>query len=130
VLIVEDEFIVAYDLARTLQAAGFAILGPVATVEDALAYVGGVAGRRRPDVVLLDVVLGGRWSTPVAEALQTRGIPYAVTTGYFRDELAEPALQEAPYLPKPVSAARLGSVLGGLVHAAMAPPPVEPDLPG
>jgi DNA-binding LytR/AlgR family response regulator len=114
VLIVEDEFIVAYDLMGTLEAAGFGILGPVGTVADALAFIQD-GPERRPDAVLLDVALGDGWSTPVAEALQLQGIPFAVTTGYGQDELAEPALRKAPYLPKPVNEARLGHVITRLV---------------
>lgn len=122
VLIVEDEFLVAYDLVRTLEEAGFRTLGPVGTIEDALAFLQD-GPERRPDVVLLDVALGDGWSTPVAEALQLQGIPFAVTTGYGREELPEPALQKAPYLPKPVNEARLGHVMSGLVGGAGAAAP-------
>ncbi|MEK0084962.1 response regulator [Benzoatithermus flavus] len=122
VLIVEDELIVAYDLAGKLRTAGFGVLGPVATVEDALAYLRSTA--RRPDIVLLGVALGDGWSTPVAETLCSRGIPYVVTTGYDREELLEPVLQDAPYLPKPVSAAKLSFVISGIAGRARCDPAV------
>lgn len=74
VLIVEDEFVVAMDLAENLRGLGYAIAGQVETAEQALAAVSHV----RPDLVLMDIQLKGqedgvaaaaaireRWSVPV-----------------------------------------------------------------
>jgi hypothetical protein len=55
ILIVEDEAIVAADLARKLEQLGYRIAGPVARGEDAL----DLARRNRPDLVLMDIRLAG-----------------------------------------------------------------------
>jgi PAS domain S-box-containing protein len=55
VLIVEDEAIVAADLANKLRQLGYEIIGGVASGEEALT----IASERRPDVVLMDIRLSG-----------------------------------------------------------------------
>jgi two-component system chemotaxis response regulator CheB len=55
VLIVEDERIVAENLASRLQDRGYAVVASVATGEDAIT----VAAETMPDIVLMDVSLGG-----------------------------------------------------------------------
>ncbi|NMB79779.1 MAG: response regulator, partial [Methanomicrobiales archaeon] len=55
VQVVEDEFIIAADLKRRLQKAGYTVVGVVDTAEDAIA----LAGKERPDVILMDISLKG-----------------------------------------------------------------------
>ncbi len=54
-LIVEDEAIVAADLAATLARLGYEVVGTTARGEEAVA----LARERRPDLVLMDIVLAG-----------------------------------------------------------------------
>ncbi len=58
VLIVEDEAIIALELERIVTDAGYVALGPVWTVEQALAYA------PRADVALIDLVLADGSSGP------------------------------------------------------------------
>ncbi|MBU4433633.1 MAG: PAS domain-containing protein [Alphaproteobacteria bacterium] len=104
VLIVEDEVLVAMDLARVLTQAGALVVGPAGSVEDALALVALGAFDR----AILDVNLGGRMVTPVATALSERGIPFVYLTGY-----QEPRVEGGPVLHKPASLEKLLAVLGG-----------------
>lgn len=53
VLVVEDEAIIAYCSAATLEDAGYAVVGPAHTAGEALS----LARERRPDVALIDVDL-------------------------------------------------------------------------
>ena len=53
VLVVEDQALIAMDLEVTLREFGCAVLGPAASVAEALA----LAGRERPDAALLDLGL-------------------------------------------------------------------------
>jgi ActR/RegA family two-component response regulator len=79
VLIVEDEFLIAM-LKAMLERRGWGVLGPVATVANALRLL----EEERPLVALLDIDLGNEVVTPVAEMLSSLGIPFAVqahTTG-------------------------------------------------
>jgi CheY-like chemotaxis protein len=92
ILIVEDEFLLAMELEMLLQQGGCVVLGPVSSVGQALAMLDG----EPPDVALLDVNLKGERATPIAAALQARGVPFVLITGYSRPQLSEPDLREAP----------------------------------
>ena len=78
-LVVEDDYVLAEDLKRELELMGAEVLGPAPSVEGALRLL---SVEPRPDVVLLDLNLGGEMAFPVADALQERGILFAFTTGY------------------------------------------------
>jgi CheY-like chemotaxis protein len=54
-LVVEDEAIIARDIAMQLRDLGFDVLGPVASGEKAIV----LAGELRPDLVLMDIHLAG-----------------------------------------------------------------------
>jgi two-component SAPR family response regulator len=99
ILIVEDEFLLAMELEMLLQQRGCMVLGPVSSVDQALAMLDG----EPPDVALLDVNLKGERATPVAVALHARGVPFVLITGYSGRQLSEPELHEAPRVDKPVS---------------------------
>ena len=97
VLVVEDEPLIAADLAETLSGAGYTVLGPAGDVARALALV----AHAGCDAAVLDMNLGHETSERVAEALGDRGIPYLVVSGYSRTQLP-PALRAAPLLGKPL----------------------------
>ncbi len=97
VMVVEDEFFQADDLASALGRAGARLVGPFATVEAALAAL---ERGEHVDAAILDTNLRGSAVTPVIAALTRRDIPYALATGYDRDML--PAdWREAPVFQKP-----------------------------
>ena len=79
VLVVEDEFLLALDLELVLERHGFRVLGPTATVAQALRLL---EDGEPPDVALLDVNLKGEMVTPVAEALRARGVPFVLASAY------------------------------------------------
>lgn len=113
VLLVEDEYFIADELARALQAAGAAVLGPVPSVEAAL----GLLEREATDAAVLDVNLGGDIAVPVADALAARGVPFLFTTGY--DEAVLPERHAAVRrLEKPVEMSRIVRELERLSNAA------------
>jgi CheY-like chemotaxis protein len=96
VLVVEDEALVALDLALELRDLGCIVLGPAADSAQALALL----QRQRPDAVLLDLGLRDGFALALVEALAAAGTPYVLTTGYDCERL-EPALRHAPRLDKP-----------------------------
>jgi DNA-binding LytR/AlgR family response regulator len=79
-LIVEDDYMIAVELAQSLEALGVEVIGPAASVEDALALVEQEGGRM--DGAVLDINLRGRRVYPVAEVLTARGVPFVFATGY------------------------------------------------
>ena len=98
ILIVEDEYFIATDLARALEAEDATILGPFCDLALALAS----ARDNHIDVALLDVNLNGEHCYPVAELLEDRTVPFLFVTGYDRAALPE-RFRSAPRLTKPFS---------------------------
>lgn len=107
VLVAEDEFVIALELADTLRDFGCTVLGPTSSVAGAL----GLLAERRPDVVLLDVELADGSATPAAKMLVAAGVPFVLVTGYDRSGLKAPLLRDAPYLAKPFSEESLRKAL-------------------
>lgn len=107
VLVVEDEFLIALDIQTLLEDLGCEVLGPCPSVAKALALL----ETELPDLAILDVNLGRERSTPVAEALRDRSVPYGLATGYDAAQLPEPALRDAPRIRKPISPSSLRDLL-------------------
>lgn len=117
VLLVEDEELVALDLVESLNSRGWRIVGPAATLEEAMALVStGV----HLDAAVLDVNLRGRWVHTLAEELARRGVPFVVCTGY---ELVDPdnRFASAPVIAKPIVGDRVGAALTELLDGPRGP---------
>lgn len=113
VLVVEDEALVAMLVEDALLDAGFTVIGPAATVEEAMNFL----ATERPDAVVLDLNLAGETSTPVADALASRGIPYVIATGYGASGLPA-GHQQAMVLAKPYDPSELTAMLGRICAPA------------
>ncbi len=84
ILIAEDEPFVALDLAATVQDAGGLVIGPAATVAEALALL----DTQPVAAAILDVNLSDGDIGPVAERLIARGVPILFHTAVgLSDEL-------------------------------------------
>ena len=111
VLVVEDEFLLAMDLELLLERRGYRVLGPAATVAEALRLLdGGV-----PDAALLDVNLRGETVTPVAARLRALGVPFVLASAYDDARLAALGLVGAPNVGKPADDRRLLAALAEAV---------------
>jgi CheY-like chemotaxis protein len=98
ILIVEDEVLLADDVAQAIYAMGLDPVGPVGTLEAAIA----LAETQQLDGALLDVRLRrGMRVYPVVEILWRRRIPFCFMTAYS-DQQIEHMPAEA-VLRKPVS---------------------------
>ncbi|RYF93716.1 MAG: PAS domain S-box protein [Caulobacteraceae bacterium] len=93
-LIVEDATLLALELEAGLIEAGAIIVGTAGDVDEAMGHAEAAL-----DAAVLDVNLGGRLVTPVAERLQARGIPFVFATGY--GERGAPGGFAAPIVRKP-----------------------------
>lgn len=96
ILLAEDEMLVAMLLEDILIDQGHALIGPLAHLDRALQ----AAQHEAFDLAILDVNLNGQEIYPVAEVLMERGIPFAFSTGYGAQGLAE-RWQKHPTLQKP-----------------------------
>jgi DNA-binding LytR/AlgR family response regulator len=98
VLVVEDRYLIAEEVAREVRALGGEVVGPARSVADAERLM----RTERLDLALLDIDLDGEVVFPVADALRARKAPVVFLTGY--DDWVLPARwQGCPRLAKPVS---------------------------
>ena len=104
ILVVEDEYLLADDLRREIEAAGADVLGPAATIAEALRLLDGPSP---PDAAVLDVNLGGDAVFPLARNLRSRGVPFVFVTGFDSWSLPR-EFAGVPCCEKPV---RIQSVL-------------------
>src|SRR6185503_16413841 len=86
ILLVEDEYFIVQDMARTFSAAGAIVVGPAASVAESLRLL---AATPVLDAAVLDINLQGEMVFPVADALANRHVPFVFATGY--DDEAIPA---------------------------------------
>jgi two-component system, response regulator PdtaR len=111
VLILEDEFIIADELASMIEEAGHEVVGPTASIDEAMAKL---SGPDNPDVAIIDANLRGASSLPVAVKLREKGVPFCVCTGY-RSEVLQKTFGDIVVLQKPVTPQALLATLRSLV---------------
>lgn len=112
ILIVEDEAIIAMDLANVLRRHGCEITAVVSSGEESIEH----AERLRPDLVFMDVRLKGSVSGLEA-GLQIRDrihIPVVYLTAFGEDVAADPfgAGRDFPRVMKPFIEREIESILG------------------
>ena len=124
VLLVEDEMVVAEMLRRMLDDLGYSVVGTAKAVDEAIRMI------ERADIhaVVLDVNLDGQMSYPVADELNSRGIPFVFSTGYGGEVLPY-GYKGTPLLRKPLHRSGLDGALARLL--AEKDKLAEPDvIPG
>jgi len=116
VLVLEDEVVIAINIAAELEDAGWRVAGPVGTVQRALALLdtGGVT------IAVLDVNLGQDHSYPVADRLRADGIPFVFLSGDGARDLPERFVGDT-ILGKPIRFERLLAALEGLMLPSVGP---------
>lgn len=97
VLVAEDEYFIARDIARALHALGAEVVGPVPSQDEVQALL---ATGERLDAAILDINLNGEMVFPVLEALTARGIPVVFATGY-KPSTVPAQYQDVPCWQKP-----------------------------
>lgn len=110
ILVVEDEPLLAMDIAGQLEDAGAHVVGPAASLSAAL----GLIEQYRFDAALLDANLDGHPVDDIATALARKAVPFVFVTGYGRESLPA-SFADANLLPKPFGARQLLDVVGKLV---------------
>ncbi|RVQ65546.1 response regulator [Croceicoccus ponticola] len=112
-MLVEDEMIIAFDIADQLISSGFDINGPHPSNVKALSAIE-VA---RPDVAILDVQLADGDVYPVATRLYEMNVPIVFHSGHADPGQLKLQFPGAVVCTKPCSAGRLESavrsVMGG-----------------
>lgn len=98
VLVVEDDYFIATEMRRSLEAAGVRVLGPIGRVADSLALI---SRSDQIDGAVLDLNLREEMAFPIADMLGERGVPFAFATGYDVSVIPE-RYRDAPCCRKPV----------------------------
>lgn len=112
-LIVENDALNAQLVVFQLEDEGCEIIGPAATVADALALY----RKARPDVVMLDYRLNGETVDAVADLLEAEGTPYLLVTGALPPQHAE-RFPHARTLIKPFRSQQLIDQLNAALQSA------------
>lgn len=116
VLLVEDEAFLALDLYDTLEEAGARVIGPLASLTDAL----DAARAETFDAAILDIDLQGREVFPVASVLADKRIPFLFHTAHGRAALMSPDFATVPICAKPADPNRLIGILRDLLDKSSA----------
>ena len=104
ILVVEDDFIVAFDMQSILEEQGAQVLGPASSVREAQALL----AAHTPQAAVLDVNLNGEFVFPLVELLRAKGVPFLFATAYADDDRLFPeSTRQVPKLAKPVLPAAL-----------------------
>lgn len=83
VLVVEDNYLVASELALVLEAANAIVVGPCTSLADASLHLA------QSDLAVLDISVRGQLSFDLADRLSLLEMPYVFFTGYAREHLPE-----------------------------------------
>jgi PAS domain S-box-containing protein len=97
ILVVEDEALVAMEIANALTIAGFDVIGPARNVAAAFALV----KRSDCDGAVLDINLGHETSEAIAIELTSNKTPFVTLSGYSSEQ-HHPVFAAAPALRKPL----------------------------
>jgi len=109
-LVLEDEALVSMLIEDQVIELGFSVVGPAATVKQALA----LCATEPIDGALLDVNLGGgQRSDPVADYLDKRKVPFLFVTGYGQAGL-DPRFADRAVLQKPFALPELRRELNAM----------------
>lgn len=105
ILVVEDEFLLALEVEAALIDFGCSVIGPFAKLSKAL----DAARSERLDAAVLDINLNGEMVFPLAEYLDSQGIPFVFLTGYVSSSVPD-RYRDFKRLQKPLRAETLRKV--------------------
>jgi CheY-like chemotaxis protein len=128
ILVAQPETVVDFDLQRLLRGAGYRVVGPASTADEARRLI----DRRPVDGALVDLDLDPPTGRAIADLMDRAGIPVVFLSG---TALAEPpeGHRDRPLVHKPYTgAALLGAVRRALekaadddvIHYRLSPPPM------
>ena len=113
VLVAHDDLAVSVRLGMLLNTCGHVVLGPAATVEDALRLLDHIT----PDAALLGWNIEGETVTPVARRLLDLELPFALVAEATGSEIEPGLLQFVPRIGSSPEQATFGRFLDRLLHS-------------
>ena len=109
VLLVEDEATIRMAVADMLRAMGHSIAAEAGHIREAMAH----ARSGEFDLAVLALNIGGQMTFPMADLIQTRGLPIIFTAGYGQG-VSPKRFQNCPVLRKPFSSEALSIAINQL----------------
>jgi DNA-binding response OmpR family regulator len=109
-LVVEDQFLIAMDIEDMLRTLGAGVVDIATSISDAFAAI----EHARPDFAILDLKLDTETTAPIAERLQSLGVPLVFVTGYDDLRTMPEPLRKASLIRKPVDLGTLSATLKAL----------------
>ncbi len=113
ILIIEDEFIIADEIAAIVGEAGYAVVGPVGSIPQAEAML---ADKAPADFAVVDANLRGGSSAGIANRLRELDVPFCICTGYRFNDL-KATFGDVALLQKPVDGRTLLAVIKAALSA-------------
>ncbi len=108
ILVVEDSYLIAVGLTRQLTDLGHTVVGPAASVDEALRLL----SQQPVDAAILDISLGNNTtSEPIARRLVELGRPFIFLTGHSAHHAVPAQFNAHPRLLKPVDEDELCSAV-------------------
>lgn len=114
ILVLEDEPLIAMQIADEIEVAGYMVAGPAHNVADALTLI----AQQNIGGAILDISLGSITSVEVADALTGLKIPFVFCSGYANSALLPERLAAVPRLSKPVATSALRQALQAMAISA------------
>lgn len=123
VLIVEDDYLLARELADCMERAGARVIGPVPSLVFAFEEM----QTDPPDIAILDIRLGTGNVFPLAEHLRYLSIPFVFASAHASS--IPPTFGGVRVFEKPVHLSAMTRALEGLAHARENRTAPKPALP-
>ena len=117
ILVVEDEYLIADDLAAELRRHGAEVVGPVASLPQAM----DLAADPAPiDVAILDINLREKQAYPLIDRLRARQVQVLIASGYDALAISE-RYRALPRCEKPASPQRVRQAVAELLGEEASP---------
>lgn len=99
VLIVDDEALIAFDFEMTLESAGYDVMGPATSLDEAFCMV----GNEMPRAAILDIDVNQNPVWPLARQLRSNGTYIVFVSANLHHEELRSEFEQEKRLDKPVS---------------------------
>jgi CheY-like chemotaxis protein len=111
ILVIEDEYFIAEDIARELKLLGAQVVGPVGEIEQAANIV---QANIALDGAIIDINLHSEMIFPVARTLRLRRVPFVFATGYDATAI-DAEFRDVRLWEKPLDIPAMARELSGLI---------------
>ena len=113
VLVIEDEYVLADDIARALRELGARVVGPVGELAEAASLV---ESDIMIDGAVVDINLRSDMIFPVVRILRARKVPVLFTTGYDRKSI-DAEFHDVRLWEKPLDIPAMARDLAGMIES-------------